>query len=101
MCRQKRKGRKVLDIVKRSVVGFSHGGKGVANYDFAKWKKFKEAVDEETFKVGLSYVWNCPKSKKEYSRGYFEALDWVCRTIDEIDEEYEGYKRESAKRRGK
>ena len=72
----------------------------MVNYDFAKWKRFKEAVDEETFRAGFSYVWNCPKSEKEYFRGYFEALDWVCKKMDELNEEYEGYKEESAKRSG-
>ena len=70
------------------------------NYDFAKWKKLKNKLEEDWFKVGVTSVWNCPKSKKEFFRGYERSMAFVLEEMDKLDEEYEGYKIESANRGG-
>ena len=71
-------------------------------YDMAKWRKMKERLDEEIAYTGMvaREGRELNEERKMYLEGYRNALNYVRSEFECINEEYEGYKRESAKRGG-
>ena len=99
---QKTKGGQMLDIVKRNLVRLNHGGEVMVILDMAKWRKMKEFLDEEIAYTGMVAIErkDLNEERKMYLEGYRNALKYVKSKFEDINKEYERYKRESAKRGG-
>ena len=65
-----------------------------------KWRKMKEFLDKEIAYTGMvaRERKDLNEERKMYLEGYRNALNYVMSKFDDINEEYEGYKRDSAKR---
>ena len=98
--RKSAKGGQMLDIVKQNLVRLRHGGRGMVIWDMAKWRKMKEFLDEEIAYTGMVAIEgkDLNEERKMYLEGYRNALNYVKSKFECINEEYEGYKRESVKR---
>ena len=68
----------------------------------AKWRKMKEFLDDEIAYTGMvaRERKDLNEEQKMYLEGFRNALNYVRSKFEDINEEYEGYKRESAKRGG-
>lgn len=67
----------------------------MVNWDMAKWRKMREEIDGEIAYAGLTAMHRLDlgEEKRLYLDGYRAALNYMKTKYEEINEEYERYKK--------